>query len=78
MRRRGVGVTMGDMKEGTRWTLGIAPFAIGLAFTVVVIALVRLSDVPANPWLYIAVVVGILTAVGGVLLAMARANEDSN
>ena len=78
MRPIDVGVTMGCMKEGTRWTIGITPFAVGLGFTVVVIALVRLSDLPANPWLYIGVVVGILTALGGLLLAMARANEDSN
>lgn len=78
MRPSALGVTMGDMRERTRWTLGLTPFVIGLVFTAAVIAIVRFTDVPANPWLYIAVVVGILTAVGGVLLAMARAFEDSN
>lgn len=66
------------MKERAGWTLGITPVAIGIAFTGASIAVVRFTGVPANPWLYIAVVVGILSAVGGLILAMARAKEWSD
>ncbi len=69
---------MGCMKERARWTLGITPFAIGLGFTAAVFVLVRFTDVPARPWFYIAVAVGIVTAVIGLLLAMIRAREVSD
>lgn len=78
MRRLSFGATMGGMQEKARWTIGITPFAIGLGFTLVVLALVQFTDVPARPWAYIAVVVGILTAVSGLLLAMIRAREVSD
>ena len=65
------------MKESARWTSGISVVASGLAVFVVAIALVRFTGVPARPWLYIGIVAGILSAVGGLLLAVVRARDWS-
>jgi hypothetical protein len=44
---------------------------------VVAIAVVRFTEVPAEPWLYIGLVIGILSALGGFGLALIRARELS-
>jgi len=66
-----------DAKERTLWSSGIGLVVIGFAVAVVVILVVRYTDVRAEPWGYIGLVIGILSAMGGGGLAFIRARELS-
>ena len=50
---------------------------LGFAVAVVAILVVRYTDVGREPWGYIALAVGILSAVAGLGLAFIRARELS-
>jgi hypothetical protein len=39
---------------------------------------VRFTDVVARPWLYLALVLVVLSALGGLILAMVRAKQWSD
>ena len=64
-------------QERTLWESGIALVLIGVAVSVTLIAVVRFTTVPAEPWLYIGVVIGIFSAMAGGALAFIRARELS-
>jgi hypothetical protein len=64
-------------QERTLWESGIALVLVGVAVSVTLIAVVRFTTAPAEPWLYIGVVIGILSAMAGGALAFIRARELS-
>jgi hypothetical protein len=64
-------------QERTLWESGIALVLIGVAVSVTLIAVVRFTTAPAEPWLYIGVVIGIFSAMAGGALAFIRARELS-
>jgi hypothetical protein len=66
-----------DAKERTLWSSGIGLVVLGVAVAVVVILVVRFTDVGREPWGYIGLTVGILSAVAGLGLAFIRAREVS-
>jgi len=66
-----------DAKERTLWSSGIGLVVLGFAVAVVTILVVRLTDVGREPWGYIGLAVGILSAMGGGGLAFIRARELS-
>ena len=66
------------MRGTVRWTSGISLFVLGLALSVTGIAVVRFTGVEARPWLYLALVLAILSALGGLILAMVRARQWSD
>jgi len=66
-----------DAKERTLWSSGIGLVVLGFAVAVVTILVVRLTDVGREPWGYLGLTVGILSAVGGLGLAFIRAREVS-
>jgi hypothetical protein len=68
---------MEPRKERTLWESGIALVLIGVALSAIAIASVRFFDVPAEPWLYIGIVLGIFSAMAGGALAFIRARELS-
>ena len=67
-----------EAKEKALWSTGIGVIVLGVAVAIVLIGLVRYTDLPAQPWVYIGVVVGILSAVGGGILTLIRAREVSD
>jgi uncharacterized membrane protein YidH (DUF202 family) len=70
-----------DMKarqERTLWETGIALVVTGVALSAILIALVRFTDVPDEPWLYLGIVIGIFSAMAGGALAFIRARELSD
>jgi hypothetical protein len=67
-----------EAKERALWSTGIGVIVLGVAVAIVLIALVRYSDLPAEPWVYVGVVIGILSAVGGGILTLIRAREVSD
>lgn len=67
-----------EAKERALWSTGIGVVVLGVAVAIALIALVRYTDLPAQPWVYIGVVVGILSAVGGGILTLIRAREVSD
>jgi hypothetical protein len=66
------------MRGTVRWTSGISLYVLGLALGVIGIAIVRFTDVGARPWLYLALVLAVLSALGGLILAMVRAKQWSD
>ena len=66
------------MRGTVRWTSGISLYVLGLALGVIGIAIVRFTDVEARPWLYLALVLAVLSALGGLILAMVRAKQWSD
>jgi hypothetical protein len=66
-----------DAKERTLWSSGIGLVVLGFAVAVVTILVVRYTDAGKEPWGYIGLAVGILSAVGGLGLAFLRARELS-
>jgi hypothetical protein len=66
-----------EEKERALWSSGIGIVVLGVAAAVVAIAVVRFTDAPAEPWLYIGLAIGILSALGGGGLAFIRARELS-
>jgi hypothetical protein len=68
---------MEPRKERTLWESGIALVAIGVALSLILIAVVRFTDVPDEPWLYLGIVIGIFSAMAGGALAFIRARELS-
>jgi len=64
-------------QERTLWESGIALVLIGVAVSVTLIAVVRFTDVPDEPWLYLGIVIGIFSAMAGGALAFIRARELS-
>jgi hypothetical protein len=79
-RRAGTHVRRNDegMKQKVRWTSSISLVAVGLALAVVAIAVVRFTDMGARPWLYVALVLAMLSALGGLVLAVVRAKQWSD
>ena len=80
MRQASFGATMRTMKdkqERTLWASGITLVLMGVAVSVVTIAVVRFTEAPKQPWLYIGLVVGIFSAMAGGALAFIRARELS-
>lgn len=75
-RRRDHG-EMEPRKERTLWESGIALVLIGVALSAIVIAVVRFTEAPAEPWLYIGLVIGVFSAMAGGALAFIRARELS-
>ena len=67
-----------DMKERTEWASGITFVALGVVVGLGAILLVRYTDLPKEPWLYLGLTVGLLSALGGMVLAMIRARELSD
>jgi len=65
-------------QERTLWETGIALVLIGVALSAIAIASVRFFDAPAEPWLYIGIVIGIFSAMAGGALAFIRARELSS
>lgn len=66
------------MQERTEWASGITFVVLGVVASLSIIIVVRFTDVPKEPWVYIGVAVGLLSALGGALLAFIRANEVSD
>ena len=66
------------MKEAARWTSSISLVALGLVLSVVTIVVVRFTDVGARPWLYVALVLAMLSALGGLVLTVVRAKQWSD
>jgi hypothetical protein len=66
------------MRGTVRWTSGISLYVLGLALGVIGIGIVRFTDVVARPWLYLALVLVVLSALGGLILAMVRAKQWSD
>ena len=66
------------MKQTAPWTSSISLVVLGLAVSVVAIAVVRFTDVGARPWLYLALVLAMLSALGGLVLAVVRAKQWSD
>lgn len=66
-----------EAKERALWSSGIGIVVIGVAVAVATIVVVRLTKLPAEPWLYIGLVIGIMSALGGFGLAFMRARELS-
>jgi hypothetical protein len=66
-----------DAKERALWSSGIGLIVTGFAVAVVVILVVRFTDVGKEPWGYIGLAIGILSAMGGGALAFIRARELS-
>lgn len=64
-------------QERTLWESGIALVLIGVAVSITLIAVVRFTTAPAEPWLYIGVVIGIFSAMACGALAFIRARELS-
>lgn len=80
MRTAVFGATIESMKarqERTLWETGIALVLAGVALSVTLIAVVRFTAVPTEPWLYIGIVIGIFSAMAGGALAFIRARELS-
>jgi len=68
---------MKPRQERTLWETGIALVVIGVALSVTIIAVVRFTGVPEEPWLYLGIVIGIFSAMAGGALAFIRARELS-
>lgn len=66
------------MQERTEWASGITLVVLGVIASLTIIIVVRFTDVPKEPWGYIGLAVGLLSALGGALLAFIRANEVSD
>jgi hypothetical protein len=66
------------MRGTVRWTSGISLYVLGLALGVIGIGIVRFTGVGARPWLYLALVLVVLSALGGLILAMVRAKQWSD
>ncbi len=80
MRRADFGATMMSMKdnqERTLWASGIGLVLMGVAVSIVTIAMVRFTEAPKQPWLYIGLVIGVFSAMAGGALAFIRARELS-
>jgi hypothetical protein len=80
MRPATIGATiriMKDKQERTLWASGIGLVLIGVALSIVTIAVVRFTEAPKQPWLYIGLVIGVFSAMAGGALAFIRARELS-
>jgi hypothetical protein len=66
-----------DAKERTLWSSGIGLVVLGFAVAAVAILAVRFTGLRAEPWAYIGLVIGVLSALGGGGLAFMRARELS-
>ena len=66
-----------DAKERTLWSSGIGLVVLGFAVAVTTILVVRYTDVGREPWGYLGLTVGALSALGGLGLAFMRARELS-
>lgn len=66
-----------EAKERALWSSGIAVIVAGVAVAAATILVVRFTGVPREPWLYIGLVIGVLSALGGGGLAFLRARELS-
>ena len=66
-----------EAKERAFWSSGIAVVVLGFAVAMITIGVVRYTGVEKQPWLYIGVAIGILSAVGGGVLTLIRAREVS-
>ncbi|MGH3457765.1 hypothetical protein [Aeromicrobium sp.] len=66
------------MQERTEWAAGITFVVLGLAVGLGAIILVRFAGLPEEPWLYVGIGVGIVSALAGALLAFIRADEVSH
>jgi hypothetical protein len=66
------------MQERTEWASGISFVAIGVLVGIGGIVLVRFTELPKEPWLYVSLTVGLVSALGGLILAMIRARELSD
>ena len=67
-----------DMKERTEWASGIPLVALGVIVGLSAVILVRYTDLPREPWLYLGFTVGLLSALGGMALAIIRTREVSD
>ena len=67
-----------EPKERALWSAGIGVVVLGVAIAAISIGVVRYTDVRAEPWLYIGVVIGFLSALGGGILTLIRAREVSD
>lgn len=68
---------MKDNQERTLWASGIGLVLMGVAASIVTIAVVRFTEAPKQPWLYIGLVIGVFSAMAGGALAFIRARELS-
>jgi hypothetical protein len=65
------------MEEKTEWELGIGFVALGIAVGAGLIILVRYTDLPREPWVYLGVAIAMFSVVCAFILAIIRARETS-
>lgn len=65
------------MQEKTEWEFGIGFVAIGVAVGLGMIVLVRFTDLPSEPWVYVGMAIAMLSVLCGFIMAIVRAAEVS-
>ncbi|MGH3474128.1 MAG: hypothetical protein ACRDOT_04360 [Aeromicrobium sp.] len=65
-------------KKRLEWESGITVVALGVIVGLVIILLVRFTDLPERPWSYIGIAVAMLSAVAALVLAVVRAFDVTN
>jgi hypothetical protein len=66
-----------DKKVRLEWESSITVVAFGVLAGLVIVLLVRFTDLPERPWSYIGIALAILSAVAASVLAIVRANDVS-
>lgn len=66
-----------DAKERTHWSSGIGLVVLGFTVALATILVVRFTNVGREPWGYLGLAIGVLSALGGLGLAFMRARELS-
>lgn len=64
-----------DKKKRLEWESSISVVALGVLAGLVIVVLVRFTDLPERPWSYIGIAIAILSAVAASILAIIRAND---
>jgi len=64
-----------DKKKRLEWESSITVVALGVLAGLLIVVLVRFTDLPERPWSYIGIAIAILSAVSASVLAIIRAND---
>jgi uncharacterized membrane protein len=64
-----------DKKKRLEWESSISVVALGVLAGLIIVVLVRYTDLPERPWSYIGIALAILSAVSASVLAIARARD---